>query len=89
LIPAQLPIVGSIIAFRIFDKDNYNDQLIGTLSIALQDLISDTHITKSKLNRKYCWKNIYGSPSDCKGSTGEKMNLNPEIASLWKGRILM
>lgn len=35
------------------------------------------------------WKNIYGAPVDVSGSTATQMNENPEIASLWKGRILM
>jgi hypothetical protein len=35
------------------------------------------------------WKNIYGSPIDCSGSNTDMMNENPEIASTWKGRILM
>lgn len=37
----------------------------------------------------YDWKNVYGSPLDVSGKVTKRMNENPEIASLWKGRILM
>ena len=35
------------------------------------------------------WKNIYGAPVDVSGTTAKQMNENPEVASLWKGRILI
>ena len=35
------------------------------------------------------WKNIYGAPVDVMGTTAKQMNENPEVASLWKGRILI
>ena len=36
------------------------------------------------------WKNVYGGPIGLAPSQNKKlMNENPEIASLWKGRILM
>ena len=35
------------------------------------------------------WTNIYGSPLGVSGANTDRMNDNPEIASTWKGRILM
>lgn len=35
------------------------------------------------------WFNLYGSPLGCSGANTKKMNLFPEFASTWKGRILM
>jgi len=37
----------------------------------------------------YFWKNIYGSPLNVSGETKKAMNENPDIASTWKGRLLM
>jgi hypothetical protein len=35
------------------------------------------------------WRNIYGSPIGLiNNNIKEEMNLNPELASLWKGRVL-
>ncbi len=35
------------------------------------------------------WRNIYGSPLKCSGTNTDMMDANPEIASNWKGRVLM
>lgn len=35
------------------------------------------------------WINLYGGPVGYMGSTTEKMNKNPDLASTWKGRILV
>ena len=35
------------------------------------------------------WYNLYGSPLGCKGENTDKMNEYPEVASTWKGRILI
>ena len=35
------------------------------------------------------WKNIYGAPVDVSGANARNMNENPEMGSLWKGRILI
>jgi hypothetical protein len=40
-------------------------------------------------NGQYFWKNIYGAPLDVSGKTADWMNEDPNVASLWKGRILM
>ena len=40
-------------------------------------------------NGRYFWKNVYGAPLDKSNKAAERMNENPELGSLWKGRILM
>ena len=49
----------------------------------------DIEVAKTSKNGRFFWKNIYGAPLDTKGKTAASMNENPEIGSLWKGRILM
>ncbi len=55
----------------------------------MKDLVDQPDGSKGRFNGKFDWKNIYGSPLNCSGQNTVKMNLNPEIASFWKGRILM
>jgi hypothetical protein len=43
----------------------------------------------NELNGKFFWKNIYGCPLSCSGTNSDMMNSNPEVASTWKGRVLM
>lgn len=40
-------------------------------------------------NGRIFWKNVYGAPLDKSNNAAENMNENPELGSLWKGRILM
>ena len=40
-------------------------------------------------NGRFFWKNVYGAPMDCSNKAAANMNENPELGSLWKGRILM
>ena len=40
-------------------------------------------------NGRFFWKNVYGAPLDINNKAAEMMNENPEMGSLWKGRILM
>jgi hypothetical protein len=42
-----------------------------------------------KRNGAFFWKNIYGAPVGKSGDNTNKMNANPDLASTWKGRILM
>jgi len=43
-----------------------------------------------KLEGKFMWRNVYGSPINQSSSDAKReMNENPEAASNWKGRILM
>jgi len=49
----------------------------------------EIEIAKTSKNGRFFWKNVYGAPVDSSGPTANSMNENPELGSLWKGRILM
>ena len=81
-VPAQLPIMGGKLAFSIYDEDVISDELVGSFTIDAKDIIGDR-------NGVFFWKNIYGSPLDVRGNSTDRMNQDPSLGSLWKGRILM
>lgn len=89
LVPAQIPIVGGRLVFKVFDEDPVSDELIGTILVNIKDIIPDADGNPGKFNGIYDWKNVYGAPLGCSGKVTNKMNENPEIASFWKGRILV
>jgi len=68
--------------FKVFDEDTVCDEIIGSIFIDIKDIIGEK-------NGKFDWKNIYGAPMGVSGKNSDRMNANPELASLWKGRILM
>lgn len=78
---------------KVMDKDIVGkDEVVGSILFDLRDCIDDPKIrgkSRKNLNGKIFWKNIYGSPLGCTGANVNMMNLNPEIASTWKGRVLM
>jgi hypothetical protein len=49
----------------------------------------EVELAKTSRNGRFFWKNVYGAPVDTSGATANTMNENPEIGSLWKGRVLM
>jgi len=64
------------------------DETVGSMLFDVNEIIE----TKDdpKINGKFGWKNIYGSPMGLSDSEAKRaMNDNPEKASFWKGRILM
>lgn len=66
------------------DADDVSDEVIGSLLFDMQDIVDN------KFNGKFFWKNVYGSPLNQSNSQYKRdMNENPELASNWKGRILM
>ena len=67
---------------KLFDEDKIADEVVASMNFNLKDCISS-------LNGKYFWKNLYGSPLGVQGDNTKLMNENPEVASTWKGRILM
>jgi len=61
-----------------------SDETAGTLVFDTEKLIEGAN------NGKFLWKNIYGSPMNQSNSRFKRaMNDNPEVASQWKGRILV
>lgn len=69
---------------KVMDQDLVKDEVVGSILFNLKDCIKD-----GKLVGKFFWKNIYGAPVDKSGANTDLMNSNPEVASTWKGRILM
>ena len=49
----------------------------------------DDAICGSQEGGFYSWCSLYGSPAENTGSEADAMNENPEIASVWKGMVLM
>ena len=83
-IPAQIPIISSRLVIKLMDEDDFTDEVIGSLLFDVKDILD------GKYKDMYVWKNIYGSPLNYPNSQAKKdMNENPELASTWKGRILM
>ena len=89
LVPAQVPLLGGRLVFKVYDDDLTGDELIGSIHFNVKDYIPDADGNPGRMNGKFDWKNIYGAPLDCHGNITDKMNENPEIASFWKGRVLM
>jgi len=75
--------------FKVYDEDTISDELIGSINFDLKDIVPDADGNPGRLSGKFDWKQIYGSPLDCSGKMTDLMNNNPEIASFWKGRILL
>ena len=74
--------MSSRVVMKVMDQDLVKDEVVGSMVFNLKDCIGS-------LNGKFFWKNIYGAPLDKSGANTEMMNSNPEVASTWKGRILM
>ena len=100
-IPAQLPVIEQKIVLKLMDKEQMgSDEVAGSVVFYVQELLESCHLVKGGpgvkdtdyYNGKFIWKNIYGSPLSKDGGSNSNakklMNLNPELASTWKGRIL-
>ena len=71
------------VVMKLFDKDPITDEIIGSILFNLKDCM------KEENNGKFFWRNVYGAPLDRHGPTTDLMNANPEVASAWKGRLLV
>jgi hypothetical protein len=81
-LPVSVPVVSQRILLEFYDKDALKDDIIGSFEIDVNDVLNNRYS-----NFKYI--SIYGAPVNRDGKYTDKMNSNPEIGSLWKGRILM
>lgn len=85
-----MPLLGGRVIFKVYDYNTVGfDELIGCMHIELRDILPDRNGKPGRLKDAYDWKQIYGAPRGVSGDVTKAMNNNPEIASLWKGRILM
>eukprot|EP00351_Strombidinopsis_sp_SopsisLIS2011_P002218 CAMPEP_0116888210 /NCGR_PEP_ID=MMETSP0463-20121206/23076_1 /TAXON_ID=181622 /ORGANISM="Strombidinopsis sp, Strain SopsisLIS2011" /LENGTH=76 /DNA_ID=CAMNT_0004552435 /DNA_START=624 /DNA_END=854 /DNA_ORIENTATION=- len=56
-IPIQIPVMAGKLVFEVWDEDKVNDEIAGSLSWDLKNLIKrDPGV--------YFWKNLYGAPVD-------------------------
>jgi hypothetical protein len=68
------------------DSDTTGNECVGSMYMSLKEIVK----MYSNRGGQLMWKNVYGGPIGLAPSQNKKMmNENPEIASLWKGRILM
>jgi hypothetical protein len=86
-LPAQYPVIEGRIVVKLMDEDK--DSLAGNETIG--SLLFDAEeIIEGSLEGKMRWVNIYGSPMGQSDTAAKReMNENPEIASNWKGRVLL
>ena len=68
LVPAQIPMLGGRLVFKIYDDDTLGDELIGSLLFNIKDYIPDADGNPGKFNGKFDWKNIYGAPTGISGN---------------------
>jgi hypothetical protein len=80
-IPINYPVVSQKIVMSIWDKDPLRSDIIGSFELDVNEILD-------KKYENFRWIPIYGAP-DKSGLYTEKMNANPEIGSMWKGRILL
>lgn len=66
----------------LWDEDKVNDEMVGSMLFNAKEIVGT-------LNGRFFWKNVYGAPPDVSGENTRLMNNNPDMASCWKGRILM
>lgn len=87
-IPLQWPISNDRFTMSIWDEEKTTpDEIAGTLEFSLKELVRNC----SSADGQFRWANLYGAPlaTGFQGPFQEKMNHHPEIASLWKGRLLL
>lgn len=70
------------------------DETIGSIVLSLKDLVTrfSQKGADDEPNGAMVWMNVYGAPTTSHVVTGpikKRMNSNPELATTWKGRILM
>jgi hypothetical protein len=68
LIPAQIPILGGRLVFKVYDEDTVFDELIGALNFNMKDFLPDSDGNMPSMNGRFDWKNVYGAPLKVSGS---------------------
>lgn len=90
-IPIPEPRVSDKVLIKLWDKDLYNDELIGTFEFNLEDVIPAFADIKIESNKYKKPKKIhfYGSDPDKKGDISNLMNENSETGILFKGTLML
>ena len=86
-VPVQTPVVTDRMLLEIMDHGTIIDEQFGSIVLSIKKLMA--MFKESGTTSLYMWENIYGAPDDTKGDVAEKMNDNPEMASHWRGRMLL
>ena len=83
-IPVTLPNVSGKLLIRLWDWDAglNSDDIIGGVSFNWANVLAGKYAD-------YFWANIYGSHIEGSGPETDRMNNLPEVASYWRGRVLM
>ena len=83
LLPIQWPVASDRLIFKIYDHDTAgSDELVGSMIFSIKKICKQE-------GGEFNWINVYGSPLGHSGKVTKQMNNNPELASNWKGRILV
>ena len=95
LIPVRIPFVTTNLTIKLYDKDEANDEICGSLFFSFNELL------ESKSGSLF-WVNVYGpqggdeqgigavlSTLSSKPKEYEEMCHNPSLANSWKCRILI
>lgn len=87
-IPLQWPVTMDKLRVGVWDEDvGSKDEIVGTIILSLKEIKKACEDSKGGFFR---WLNIYGAHQGLvEGPNMKEMNRNPEVASKWKGRVLM
>lgn len=85
-LPVQTPVLQDRLVISAWDYNSVAaDVIIGSLVFSVKQLLAEG----GKPGGFFVWKDLYGSPKDNSGAEADSMNENPELASDWKGSILL
>ena len=87
MIPLQWPMSNDKLNLTVWDYDSgSSDELVGSIMLSLKEIVDNCSNESGELR----WVNIYGAHTGyIQFENMIKMNNNPEVASLWKGRVLL
>ena len=87
-IPLAEPILNDRLVMQVFDEGTISDTIIGSLVFSVKKMIRTCEDPEYS-NGMFLWRDIYGAPPGYDGEAAEEMNHNPEIATFWKGKVLL
>ena len=82
----QTPVVADRLVIDTYDHNDLAfHSHIGSLILSVKQLLAEGR----QPGGFYTWCSLYGSPAENKGAEADAMNENPDIASKWKGMVLL
>ena len=84
LLPVVVPSVSNKLTVTVFDYDRLSreDDMVGSFNFDWQRVVNKEY-------EEYFWVNIYGGPDNVNNDQAKLMNSITELASNWRGRVLM